>query len=641
MEKASTVIEPQQFAFIVPGIVPENGTYLTLQQMKTVVRRHLQEKKINIEEDDYDEQNNGVFKKFNYVFIIDDYDNVISESWFIEKYIVQQHRLEAKYGPYAMGIQRELSDVELTDKHFFENLQLHCDGDIKRNMTRNDEKESLIERIKNGFGFDISIFPGEYKREKYKLLYLLYDFERRFKVELVTFLSNATMENQERAIFRLDSTHNGKLMNFLKKSLEKELESDVISEMNDILTSMTTEWEEMINRLMYKVNVYYENNTHGDLALANGELDFIHVKEDDLVEEEKKGYYKQSLLESFYFKLLEYENIGVESDLIGITEWEMQSDHNDIDSCSLNGFYGVEINKSQAFHFLEENMELLLPFIYRIDDFGRKEKNKYRRLIDDVDKYIEILEANTAAVNEETIPALMVIACIYEVAYIGKEKLENDFYRHKDTPTLKAQFKWGEHAFRKNQFAWLSRVSYRYHMFCNREGAAYTAIHAARTIEKLMMKTMFCNNIYDMQFIHNYYMKILHQYLVPESDVEKYICKFDDLVKQEYPEYKVVNRWELNTRYFFATFGDTDLWHGLAESACKLIMNGERYMSEQRIELDLEKRDNSFGGCDHYSLVMEVWPERKYLLFWNFRECYTQAELQIFFDNGYYKHLHH
>ena len=127
------------------------------------------------------------------------------ESWWIEKNLVGQERLERIYGPYMLGITRSLSEEELEERTWFDNLtSIYFDPDaesstitpetIHKYFYRNEkangnssERLGLIERLKRA-GLDIDKFNE--KQARIKLLYFLFRFERDYKVRLSAFLTN-------------------------------------------------------------------------------------------------------------------------------------------------------------------------------------------------------------------------------------------------------------------------------------------------------------------------------------------------------------------------------------------------------------------------------------------------------------------
>lgn len=192
--------------------------------------------------------------------------------WLIEKYVIGQKRLEKIYGPYALGIERELTDNELSESSLFNYICENYNENEKRNensnellhyfyRNKNEEncsgKYGLIRRLKE-WGIDVDKFNN--KRERLKLFYFLYCFEHENNMKLMPFLGNPTLENVDNSIVNND-TKNGKLMLQLKKNISKEISSEFISEARQLIITIVQKSEDLINNLFTMINSSYINHT--------------------------------------------------------------------------------------------------------------------------------------------------------------------------------------------------------------------------------------------------------------------------------------------------------------------------------------------------------------------------------------------
>lgn len=591
---------------------------------------------IDISKNDYMLQCEGAFEVFEKELIADSNGVVITAAWFIEKYIVKETLLEQIYSPYDMRITRKLTFEELNQEKFFDALaKRYSDADIKRNIKRTGDKAGLLKRLSD-VGFDLNAFDGE-ETEKYRLLFLIYCFERDTGCTIAEYFSNPTSENREDNQFFVRN-RNGELTHYLKSNIEKQIPPESLIPYGFSFNQVIDGWEAQFSRLNRMVEDYYEKGTHDDISLSNHFADFIFL-EDSLVEEEKQGPYRDRLLNSFYLKILEFESIGIEQDLRDIEEWDLRADHIEEDTERLQKYKDDMVTYLSMQCYFEEQLDDFIKYIYAVKNPDKNIKKKYRRLIELLPCFINILYRNEKPDEKDQYPALLLLACMYEYVHIGNEKIDNRFFRYNtsDLKTLKAELKNGAFAFRKNQCAWISRSYYRYNMIMNREGAEYTVKSATWKLQERFLKVMKCRSIIDLLVLHNFYMNVFNRHFLPEYEVEADMDKFDRRIKEYAPRYKLVNRKELNTRYFFATIhGNEPVMDYLVERMVELIEFCERYEHSERMELNFEFTQNLYGGVDTYYVQIEAWPEKGFLFTWNFKQVYSEAEQRIFFDNGFY-----
>ena len=84
------------------------------------VNKILDDLGIDIQSDDYAQNPN--WKQVESTFAVEGF--AMPLSWWVEKNIVGQERLEKIYGPYYLGVERKLTDEELCECTWFKALTI-------------------------------------------------------------------------------------------------------------------------------------------------------------------------------------------------------------------------------------------------------------------------------------------------------------------------------------------------------------------------------------------------------------------------------------------------------------------------------------------------------------------------------------
>jgi hypothetical protein len=286
---------------------------ITKEEMIAFAEADLKKYKIDIRQDDYDTQNNNAFRKLDYIFVSEG-GRLISESWFVEKYMIGLEKIEEKYSCYLMGIERKLTTEELEWDSLYGELDNKYPGsDARRNIIRNEaDKPGLLQRIKSTFGFDIiEDFPNQ-QPARMKLVYLLYCFERDFNVEFTSYFNNQTLENLDDIIIN-EQTKNGHLLEYLRRHLVRELDVNFIRSVNTSCCKMIEDWENQLRELMFKLDTLVTRDTKDELYReCNLALELF----EPVAYITEHGKYKHNLLETTYLKLWQYENICKEKEIL-------------------------------------------------------------------------------------------------------------------------------------------------------------------------------------------------------------------------------------------------------------------------------------------------------------------------------------
>lgn len=629
-------------SFYIMSIIEEGITLsesITRDKLISIFKEKLIKLGIDITKEDYLTQNNNAFRTFEKELIADSNGLVISADWFIEKYMVKADLLEKVYSPYDMRITRELTFEEMNQKKFADALAgKYMDADIMRNIKRTGDKSGLLERLCE-VGFDLRDFEGE-ETEKYRLLFLIYCFERDTGCTIAEYFSKPSYENREDNQFYVKN-RNGELTHYLKSKLEMQIPPEELIPYGFSFNQVIDGWQNQFSKILRKVDEYHERETHNDLGMTNLYADFIFM-EDSLVDEDKQGPFRDGVLRSFYLKILEFEHTGIELDLRDIEEWELSSNHIDSKSDYIKKCDNDTVSRLTMQAYFEEKISIFAKYIYGAEVLDKNVKKRYRRLIDNLPDFIDILSGHGKADDKEEFPVLLLLACMFEYVHMGDEKVVNHFFRYKtsDQKTLTSELKNGYFAFMKNKCAWISRSYYRYNMIMDREGAEYTAKRAIWKLQDRFLKVMKCRSIIDILVIHNFYMNSFDRHFLPWYEVEADMDEFDRRIQLIVPRYKLVNRQEGNTRLFFATIhGNAPVMDFLVEKMSELIQFCDRYEHSERRELNLEFTQNLYGGKDFYVVQIEAWPEKGFLFTWNFKQLHTKQEYEIFMDNGFYKEI--
>ena len=282
------------------------------------MRKRIKKLGIDLSSDDY--PNNSKFKELFKSFVVED-TVPVTEAWWIEKNFVGQKRLEKIYSPYAFGIERKLSKEELQG-HVWQKVL--ADRYPEKNRTQkdiwkyfyrneggdNDSKKGLIKRIEK-LGFYLNDF--ENNQDKVKLLFFLYCFEVENNVQLVPFFSKPSIENVDESFVGLE-TKNGALMAYLKRNIAKELPKGYAALVRDTIVAIGQQWEKQLEKIVIRVDYSINGEYLSELKRISRQL----KSEAEKLFQMPRAEYNDSLLKTVYLKLSQYEDIGLEKDIIDV-----------------------------------------------------------------------------------------------------------------------------------------------------------------------------------------------------------------------------------------------------------------------------------------------------------------------------------
>lgn len=614
----------------------EHYNIITKKEMISLAEGDLKKYKIDISRDDYDVQNNKAFRTLDNIFVSEG-GRLISESWFVEKYMIGMERLEKKHSCYLMGIERKLTEEELQWDTLYAELDYrYPDSDAKRNITRNEnDRPGLLQRIKSAFGFDIiNDFQNE-QQARMKLVFLLYCFERDFHVELTSYFNNQTLENLDTILIN-EKTRNGHLLEYLRRHLVREIDVGFVSYVNDSCCRMVEEWENELKELMFKLDTLVTRDTKDELYR---ECNLAIKLFGPVANITKHGKYKHSLLETMYLKLWQYENICREKEIIEITEktQEFLKELPD-DLTEYQKLAGKTILKENLQDFLKNNRKFLAKLIFMTDTVDSNQYKKYNMASKKIEYYLEMLNQNTFVNKFIDIPQLLVVVAMQEIIFLDKtEFIGNPFYRHttsENKRTLNSDLSNGANAFRKNQLAWVGRVNTRYNAYNGRKKEALLAYRTQSTLDNIIYKLCEINSVTDMWVFHNYFIQLAEEVLLAEELFKKNIKRFEKSVGRRRKGYSVINENSIYARRFFSITVNSGIVDQLAKRTAKRIFEAEKTGKPIGYWHPIELQENHMSGSDEYEVGFIVYPEEKSIEVVEFKYNIDEERGQILKENG-------
>lgn len=610
----------------------KNHKPLTEEEMIEFAKADLKKLKIDISKDDYDTQNKEAFRKLDYIFVSEG-GRMISESWFIEKYLIGQERLEEKYGCYMLGIERKLSADELNWNNLYGYLDNKYPGsDAKRNITRTD-KSGLLVRIRDTFGFELSEFPNQ-QQDRMKFVYLLYCFERDFNVEFTTYLNNPTLENVNDIIINCN-TKNGYLMEYLRRRLTRELSPVFLNKCNTCCCKMIEEWEAELQKLMFKLDTLVTRDTRDEL---NNSCNLAFKLLGSIEHNTEHGKYKHRLLETVYLKLWQHENLGRENDILEVTETTqtfMKSLPADL--TEYRKLAGRTVYKKELQTFIKENRKQLAKLVFETDSVSSNQYKKFDRASERIELYIEMLNDNTFVNKYVDIPELLVVAALQEIVNLDKKEiLPNQFYRYSSAEqrTMNSELAYGKEAFRKSQLAWVGRVNTRYNAYNGRRDAALLAYRTQSILDKVIVNLFSTNSVVDMLIVHNFFMQLTDEIFTSEEDYNKNIARFEKSVGKRKKGYKVMNREDFFARRFFSITVNSGIVDQLAKRTARNIFKAESEKHQVGYWHPIELTENYYYGSDEYKVEFVVDPSCAGIFVVAFERDMDDMRKQIMKENG-------
>lgn len=633
------IVPEEQTSFVDVRTIDEAIEYnlkhdkpISKEEMIALAKADLEKYKIDISSDDYDIQNNKAFRKLDTIFVAEG-GKIINESWFVEKYMIGQERIESKYGCYTMGLERKLTKEELEWDYLYTELDTrYPNSDAKRNITRSDKKGLLI-RIKETLGFDLYDFSNE-QQARMKLLHLLYCFEREFGVEFSSYFNNPTLENIDDIIVNIE-TKNGHLLEYLRRQIVRELDERFILKVNNLCCKMIEDWENQLRELMFKLDTIMTRNTRAELTSeCNLALELFepveHITE--------HGKYKHGLLETVYLKLWQHENLGRENDILDVTQRTQEFLSNLPDNLTkYQKLAGKAVYKKDLQKYISDNRKILAQLVFESDTITSNQYKKFDIASEKVEFYLEMLNDNTSVNKFVDIPELLVIAALQEIINLDKKEiLPNKFYRYSTSEqrTLNSELSYGSSAFRKNQLVWVARVNTRYNAYNGRKEEALLVYRTQSVLDKIIVALFKINSITDMLVFHNFFLQLAEEVLVSEDLLNKNVKRFEKSVGRRKKGYVVRNLTSIEARRFFTITINSGIVDQLAKRVAKRIMEAEQKHHPIAFPYPFELTGNYSNDSDEYKVEFIVNPLTKTIEITAFEHDISSDKVQILKENG-------
>lgn len=580
------------------GEKPSDKDYVSFVEMKRRIQQEISRLKIDINDDQYKDQKE--FIELNNILMTDTESQYIyTEAWFIEKYIIGQERLEKIYGCYAMGIKRKLKINELDINAMCRALTIYapeCYGydekDIYRNITRTGEKAGLIQRLKEQLDFDVDAFCDD--QEKLKLLYLCYRFEMKYGSKALTaFLQKPSLENED-TIWAGIKTANGEMTAFLKHNIEREITPQFILTAKRMVDMVATGWEHQIRdvRLQLDANLFKDNRNEieriykmvGEYAQFYNKKSYLH------------GRYKHSLLETFYLKLLEHENLGREYDIISVSNNIMNVDITQSGNHELYDQLAVqEVKITDVDNYLKNNRLRIATYVFDKEKTTSNEKDKYDRAAPKVKYFLKMFTENTKYKGIDVVSVLLLVVCIQEIISLtNKDKIENHYYRAgmEAVKSIKSELHDDSNDPIKtmSQLVWVERVMYRYNSCRHNTDILQMTRQTEKYIDYLITRTLETNSLVDMRFIHTYFRLNIQGMIYPQDELEKQKKRFEKILRRKAEKYTVQipsgDSWGYARHFFSIPIPDAEL-EKTAKMIFKAMIAAEKDMKPQSFDYEL------------------------------------------------------
>jgi len=570
---------------------------------------------IDVTKDDY--INHPQFKELKQSFVTEN-RVTMTEAWWVEKNLVGQKRLEKIYGPYAFGIERKLTDEEMKESEWLRNLadkypdKQRTPKDIWKFYHRDEgedegsSKKGLIKRLEK-LGFYVDRFSDS--QEKVKLLYFLYCFETSNRVQLSSFLGNPTLENVDDSFVGV-YTKNGELMSELKRTIARELSPGYTKKVLDLLVYIGNKWEEQLEKVIIQLDYSIDGEYLCDLKRISEQLrDCLHT-----IHEMPEGSYQDSILETFYLKLSQHENLGREFDIMDVNIMEETEDET-LTYCPEK--YKIlayqTISKNEIESYLRNNKEELLNLVYEKDKVSNYERQRYYAVVENVNNFVDMIDENTKAVEMEKITKLYAITYMQEILRLDKkQKIENFYYRYKtsELKSLYTELNYGTESRRKSQLALIRRVNRRFYRYAGKEEEAKFALESEIYIDMIISRIFQCDSFEDMLYVHIFFLNLTDTVFLIDKQISSTLKRLNKCIGRKQKGYEWIADTE-KMRFFIGTIHNSPIIEDLGKVIGKTLFDAEIKKKSVEMCWPFELTHNYIGESDNYQLDAFIDVENK------------------------------
>lgn len=570
-----------------------------------------------------------------FIFMEDTYrfSTAVPDSWLVERLLIGESRLEQIYGCYDLRISRKLTDAELTGVVWMSALLDKFPDSVKTTTDIYDnvygKKDGLADRLKE-LGINVTAFSDE--SEKVRLLFFLYCFENGNSMYLKSFFSKPTLENVDN--FRVgDITRNGELMRKLKNSVARGILDSASRTIQETLVGIILQWQDELIKVHEISQAQTPELNIQDLQRINNNLDqlmiFISNSENHL------GKYQHSLLETFYLKLCQHENVGRQRDLL-----DLQTRIKPVSEMSTAGNIAPlickHVQKNDISLYIKENRSLLARIVFNKQDITSNEYAKFDRMAADIPKFIAVLSDNTFYKRSKTIPAALIVSYLLVAnSPIVKERLPNPFYRHEtsDQKTLNAERKNGIQAFRKNQIALIFLVIRQMDVLLGRTQERSILDQIEIKVDKIIRKILSCNSTGDMLRLHDFFLQQFQVLSMQQCLIDNEFQKFRNALNNRYD---ILFPDQVQYDCLWGTLFGSDFTLSLASRINEYICQTEARGHKENYPIFFGPPEGEECWWENFIILFTIDPSAESITLVDFYFVFSEKEKQFLLEHDIY-----
>jgi hypothetical protein len=421
------------------------------------------------------------------------------------------------------------------------------------------------EQLKNHLKLDLDLFDNSfirYKREKVKIIYLLYVLKKKFEINVLQLLSKPSMENVDNSFLGWETSY-GRIIKEIKNSLEKELSLLVqkkksgmkqdtvpIREFNDIseaimsieeiqaakqdivvsaeeiknaLYEITSAWDRLLNNTCLKMTFMAEEEYNFEKIVG---LCLLQPVPNNLLIR-KKGY-RHSPLETMYLKVLQHEYLGNIKDMLMINGIQSESNYNvppDVVE-EMKQFFKKHIAINDVGEYINDNALKIAKYVFKKSTTDKEDHRRIRKCTDKVLIILDFFERARPLGNIKGVTTeLLVISCLQAIILDSKKEIFDygfHAYQKQSTrkPHVQGALKNDNRTYDALQIYWYRKVMD--HLFANI--GRYDVREKLRDFESLcgsiLIKILLRPNIDEMIDLHHFYIRSFMMFLQKNNGTE-------------------------------------------------------------------------------------------------------------------------
>lgn len=471
------------------------------------------------------------YQKFKNEMVLNPFFGFMPVDEYIERFLLPEEAVRATYESiYDMGNRAEVPgescSFEALSSEIIEQLGLNDEEaeDFSKRFVRSG---GLIERLKKYLNFDLELFDSNegYQPQVYKILYMFYMLENRDypNTNILELLSKPSMENVDNS-FVGQVTSNGKIINTVKRALEKELDLHVKQDIKMQVTRIIREWQMMIKTVCGMLEMLEDEEKRNHLGktinMVQGYADRIRIPMEKLK-------YHHSPIETLYLKIVQYESRGRVQDIKKVNLLEVQNGDVTVppeikDKMKRLSSVSIKVENIEA--FMNEEAAALAQFVYGREKTDKEMRRKIRDSSGKVKRLLSYFWNQTKLFYDTKgfIDELFLVSCLQAILLSKKnETFDYKFHGYEKKSTHKPQV---HGALKKEalpydalQIYWVRKVIEQWNDNLGKRNLR-TEIKALEiAFDSLVLKILEYPNLDDMMEIHGYYIKTIKDILLKEE----------------------------------------------------------------------------------------------------------------------------